>query len=183
MRAVPDLRREVSTDRRGFTLIELMIAVAIVSVLAATAVFLYTRQIRRVRATEVAVVFAEFESRQEQHYIEHGSYRATGSDETDYWPARPSGPHQPAEVGALPDEWRALHIKLGRRALYCAYVSLVGRGGEPTGQVARSFGMEDAPSADWYYLIAECDFDGRAENSLYFAASTFPAVASRNPGR
>ncbi|MCG8425096.1 MAG: hypothetical protein MJE77_45025 [Proteobacteria bacterium] len=165
------------------SLLELMVSVAIVGILAATAVFLYTRQLRAARATEVPAVIAEFKSRQEQYHVENGRFLTTGDGETDYWPTAPSGPKVPTSIQPMPETWLELNIKLGKNELYCAYVAITGRAGEETGAVAQSFGVPAAPATDWYYLLAECDFDGEPTNSLYFTSNLSGGIAVRDRGR
>lgn len=62
---------------RGFTLIELMIAVAIVAILAAIAIPSYTDYIRRSRVTEAIATLSGMRVKMEQYYQDNRSY--TGS--------------------------------------------------------------------------------------------------------
>lgn len=58
----------------GFTLIELMIAVAIVAILAAVAYPSYVNQVRKARRTEAKTWLLEAASKQERYYTENNSY-------------------------------------------------------------------------------------------------------------
>lgn len=58
----------------GFTLIELMIAVAVVGILAAIAYPSYQEQVRQTRRAEVASVLLENAQLLERHFTRHGAY-------------------------------------------------------------------------------------------------------------
>ena len=169
----------------GFTLLELMIAVAIVGVLAAVAMFTYTRYVRKARSSEVPAMFAEFRLRQEQFHAENGTYLSTGADETDLHPAAPSGPDNPNPIAPIPATWAQLRINTDKAVLYCAYTNIAGPGGGGTiGAIANSFGMTAAPASNWFYMIAQCDLDGDSTtNSTYFARSDLDGIARQNEGR
>lgn len=59
---------------RGFTIIELMIAVAIIAILAAIALPAYNDYVRRGKITEAFTGLAEFRVRMEQYYQDNRKY-------------------------------------------------------------------------------------------------------------
>lgn len=65
---------------RGFTLIELMIVVAIVAILAAVAVPAYQNYIRRGQLQEGFSQMSAFQLKVEQHYQDNRSYKDTADD-------------------------------------------------------------------------------------------------------
>ncbi len=67
---------------RGFTLIELMVTVAIVAILAAVALPAYTDYVRRGKITEATSTLSELRLRAEKYYADNRSYQpdpASGS--------------------------------------------------------------------------------------------------------
>lgn len=171
---------------RGMTLVELMIVVAIIGILAAVAVPMFLKTTRRAKSSEVPAVFAEFKLRQQQYHTENGDFLSTGTSETDYHPAgAPAGPDTPSTIEPVRAEWKALRMHVDKQTLYCGYVSIAGRAGEDSkiGTVAQGFGMTAAPGEDWFYVIAECDFDGTSENSFYMTRSDADGFARQNEGK
>jgi type IV pilus assembly protein PilE len=64
----------LKATQKGFTLIELMIVVAIIGILAAIAMPNYTEYVNRARATEATSVLADMRIRMEQHFQDTRSY-------------------------------------------------------------------------------------------------------------
>lgn len=66
--------RVLSARLRGFTLIELMIVVAVVAILSAIAVPSYTEYIRRGQVTEAGVFLSDYRIKMEQYYQDNKNY-------------------------------------------------------------------------------------------------------------
>lgn len=162
--------------QRGFTLVELMVVVAIIGILAAIAVFTYTRSVKRARVSEVRNVMAEFKLRQEKYYVENDEYLATGVDDADIFPTPSAG--DPTSISSPPTEWDTLGINLGKGELWCGFVSIVGEAGDATtiGSIATLFGFTTAPAEDWYYVVADCPFN----DSYYLVVSNNDAFLSQS---
>lgn len=78
---------------RGFTLLELMIAVGIVAILAAVAYPTYTGYIRTARYSDAAVALNELAQAMERYYSANGSYLGAvvgtaGEGETQVYPSQ-----------------------------------------------------------------------------------------------
>ncbi len=130
-------------------------------------------------------MIAEFKLRQTQYQTENGSYLSSGADETDTHPAAPAGPDTPVSIAPVPATWTALRMQPDKDALYCAYVTIAGDANDNANIGAKAgadFGFT-APNVDWFYVLAECDFDGDATNSFYFSSSYTDGIASQNAGR
>ena len=67
-------------QQRGFTIIELMIAVAIIAILAAIALPAYEDYVRRAKLTEAFTALADFRVRMEQFYQDNRRYDGGGLD-------------------------------------------------------------------------------------------------------
>lgn len=169
--------------QRGFTLIELMVTVAIIAVLAAVAIPQFTKTTRKSRAAEVQAVFAELHQRQQEYHFANGSYFSTGSSEAATFPATPGAKAQ--SIATLPATWVTLKVRPTYQNLYCGYVTIAGTAGDAAGLGAKAgeFGLVSAPNTDWYYLLAHCNLDGNtARDSYYFAWSGDPTVKKQNEG-
>lgn len=64
---------------RGFTLIELMIAVVVVAILAAIAFPSYQRYVLRSHRVEAQAVLSEAAARQERYYSQNNAYASTAA--------------------------------------------------------------------------------------------------------
>ncbi len=71
----------------GFTLIELMVVVAIIGILAAVAVPTYTRYITRAKASEAAVNLQGIRLKEESYFAEFARYAIGGGGPMGWWPS------------------------------------------------------------------------------------------------
>ena len=141
---------------------------------------------RKAAAAEVPAIFAELRLRQEQYHVENGAYLSTGKEEADYHPARPAGKAGRQSLTPQPAAWDQLRVTPEETQVACAYVAIAGAGDDATniGPIAKSFGMEEAPSSNWFYLVAECDSDGDPKkNAFFFTRSDSQDTQKRDPTR
>ena len=149
------------TGRRqaGFTLVELMVVVAIAGVLATLAVAGYGRWIRKSRASEVVGQFAHMKMKQQGWYQERNAYLSTSPDQSEqnFLPRAPGGGLEGGDertswtvaapsacpalgapytnyTGSAACLWALMGINGGAgdggdSALYCQYVAVAGPAG------------------------------------------------------
>jgi type IV pilus assembly protein PilE len=77
-----DPTNRAATARRGFTLIEVMITVAIIAILAAIALPAYTAYVRRGQLSEAFTFLTDTRVKMEQYYQDQKSYGAAACADT-----------------------------------------------------------------------------------------------------
>lgn len=169
--------------QRGFTLIEILVAVAIIGVLVGLAIVTFAKQTRKSRGAEAQAMMAALRVAQEQYHLENGTYLATGAGEASTHPTTPVKTSQ--SFLPLPAAWTQLRVRIPNETGYCGYVAIVGAANDASnlGAMAQAFGLTAAPATDWYYILAHCDLDGdSARDSYYFTWSGDTAVQKQNEG-
>lgn len=165
---------------QGFTLIELMITVAIIAILAAVAVPLFTKETRKSKASsEVGAVFAELAVREEQYKLENGAYLDAA--------ACPSmsglGPtsRDATSCIATGQPWATLRVHLPETDLYCSYTVTQGNATGTNNPNGFTF---TSPALPWFYILATCEMDGQTGvHSYYFTSSVDSKVQAQNDGK
>ena len=102
-------------SERGFTLVEMMFTLTVILILSTVAAVSYTKNLRKVRSTEVTVVAGELELREGLYHQETGRYLPLSR-----WPVLP-GNGERAVTFPLPEEWAQLRPSLPAGGLYCQY--------------------------------------------------------------
>jgi type IV pilus assembly protein PilA len=187
----------------GITLLELMVVVAILGILATVAVVMFTRHAEKAKSSEVATMFGELKLRQQAFYLENDEYLQTGTDDDDYFPtasapgktpqtydlALSSAPPAPQDAKYPGPAWQTLKMNPAKAELYCVYVAIAGAGGDaanvgPKASAApfNLTGTLPIPAANWFYLMAECDFNGNGTPARYFSLSDTEGIVVENPG-
>ena len=163
--------------QRGFTIVELMITVAIIAVLAVVVVPQFTRESRKVKSEpEVSAMFAEIATRQEQYKIENGQYLTLAACPSSTTPAG-----SPATECTDNTDWIALRLNPPQSTLRCIYEAVAGTKDDDESNPGGF--TWTAPDASWWYVIATCDGDGQsATNATFFTASSDTKLQKRNEG-
>jgi prepilin-type N-terminal cleavage/methylation domain-containing protein len=168
---------------RGFTLIEMLIVVAILGVLAALASVGYRRYVGRARLTEAATILAEMVSKEQIYYLEFGGYLplrpdttavpSPNEDATGFYPVSPSATTfesartatSIADATAWPTAWRSVGLRPREQRLYCTYMLNAGLAASPAPAGTYGAGLLgpiSATSPPWFYALAACNLTGPA---------------------
>jgi prepilin-type N-terminal cleavage/methylation domain-containing protein len=163
-------------DQRGFTLIELMIVVAVIAILAVVVIPQFMGSSRKVKAdTEVNSMFAQITTRQEEWKIENPAYLAVAECPTVTSPAGVA-----ASTCTANADWVDLRIFPQEQTLRCKYQVFVGAG---AGTSAPTGFTWSSPAGNWYYMTAICDTDGNAgTETQFFSASSDSKLQKINEG-
>jgi prepilin-type N-terminal cleavage/methylation domain-containing protein len=144
--------------RRGYTLVEVMITVAILGILSALALPMMSSYIMRSRATEAVGFLAEIKSRQEAYRADFGCYADVSRTYLNLWPNTPPG-RSVQNWGSNPD-WNTLGaVPPGRKVLF-TYSTVAG----PPGTTPANRGYPDTRGFNgldfWFVSLAVGDLDG-----------------------
>ena len=151
---------------RGFTLVEMMIVVAIVGVLAVLAVVGYRQLIRSSHVSEATGMVQSIRVAQEGYHSETQQYANVSTTLVDYYPKAPvyqqvtawGGPHAFASV-----PWSALPVHVDGPVMF-GYATVAGiPGGAVPGSVmvnGSPLVFPATPTTDWYVIAACGDLDG-----------------------
>jgi prepilin-type N-terminal cleavage/methylation domain-containing protein len=188
---------------RGFTLIELMIVVAIIGVLATVAAVSYRKYLDAARTTEAYGMLGEIRNREEAYRAEFSSYISSGAtgnqSESSLFPAVDSGTcyggsgsysgKEPcpkaanAQTGAtIPAGWGLLGINAGRNTLQCGYTAIANTANTAvSGTLGIGFLGTANQTTTWWYAIAVCDNDGNTTtNATFVTAFNTTVVSAQN---
>ncbi|HEX3760292.1 MAG TPA: type II secretion system protein [Kofleriaceae bacterium] len=177
----------------GFTLLEMLVTVAVIGILAAIAIPSFFGETRKARAiAEVTPMFNDLRIRMEQYVQEHGVYPDTQGEGGLYPIANPDGALHALQP--LPGNWTALNIRIsGADEVRCGYTWVTSRSNNgATGPTAGNVGgiaqaapfVFVAPTNDWYYLLAKCRMDpSHTDYSYYLTSSLDSTIAKSNEGQ
>jgi prepilin-type N-terminal cleavage/methylation domain-containing protein len=174
------------SSHAGFTLVELMIVVAIFSVLLAVAGTAYRKYMDSGRTAEVYAMLGELRSKEEAFRAENATYLGDTVDENDFYPVLLAAGEPAAKTwagAATPAYWTNLGVNPGKAQLYCGYVVIAGPGGawNNAGTNGKNIFNNTAPAVPWWYANATCDNDGRgAPNATFTTSSATTTVVTLN---
>jgi prepilin-type N-terminal cleavage/methylation domain-containing protein len=157
----------------GFTMIEMMMVVAVVSILVAIAIYAFSKPLCKAKSSEIMAMFSELKQKEDTYIAEAGRYLCTdpSCDETVLWPTPLPGRGGAMAATPTPAPWQQLKINPVKSQLYCQYGVVAGlAGAAPTGVKGQMLYPTPA-TGHWYYLIAQCDWDSNpasTANAWYY---------------
>ncbi len=167
--------------QRGFTLIELMIVVVIVSVLAMLAVVGYRRMILSSHVSEATGMVQNIRVAQEAYFSETRQYANVSSTLSTWYPqASPSFNTGVTAWGAACGgscnanmDWNMLPVHVDGPVLF-GYATVAGPAGTPPVPASvvvngKTVSFPASPQTDWFIVAATCDLDsnGPPNTSVY----------------
>jgi prepilin-type N-terminal cleavage/methylation domain-containing protein len=172
--------------RTGFTLVELMIVVVVLGILAAIAIYSYSKRAASAKASEVPGMFAEIKRAQLAYQAETGTYLSTSASETTVYPAllATGEPKRKKWDPAVGSAWANLGVRPPDTWNYCGYTTIAGSAGvAPAGTLGKGIYNNQTPQTQWFYVVAICDLDSRqATNTTYVSSHDREASVVRNDG-
>jgi prepilin-type N-terminal cleavage/methylation domain-containing protein len=193
--------------QKGFTLVELMIVVAIIGVLAVVAGTAYRRYMDSGRTAEAMAMLGEIRAKEEAYRAEFSAYTGWGGGgeseantlpTVDSQTCFASGAKEPCAKAVAPSGWtgnwvfwQGLGITAPKSQLTCGYVVNYGSGvggagsganaGYPSQTIGQNFLGTSQTNTPWWYAVAICDNDGTTTtNASFSTASTTTSVFTQN---
>jgi prepilin-type N-terminal cleavage/methylation domain-containing protein len=188
----------------GFTLIELMIVVAIIGVLAVIAGTAFRRYMDSGRTSEAMAMLGEIRAKEEAYRAEFSTYYGwSGGSElsvnalpaVDNTTCFSGGNKEPCPKPVPATSWtgtwlnwQQLGINAPKTQLTCGYVVNYGSGtggagaGFPSGTLGSNILGSNALNVPWWYAVAICDNDGNptTANATFTTAYNTTNVSAQN---
>jgi type IV pilus assembly protein PilA len=174
-----------SLTSAGFTLVELMITVAIIGVLALLATVGYARWARTAKTAEATAMLGGIKSAEETWRAEHLSYKDVSKDLITYYPLEPPSDKKiawrPAScAAAVCIGFKQLNVQAETTVYYRYAVQAGAADGAPVTLDGKSFST--AAHDPWYVAKAYGDLDANGIPSYFWTSSFATTILSEKPG-
>jgi prepilin-type N-terminal cleavage/methylation domain-containing protein len=179
--------RQPRRGQGGFTMIEVMIVVAVIAILAAVVIPSWLKEGRKGKADpEIRAMFSEISIKEEQYKSEQGgSYLALPLCPN---PMVSSGTDMTTGTCFAAADWKKVNVAPTETTIRCNYVVTVGAAGVTPTVTGTATGFT-LPSnvatyvSPWYYIVGQCDMDGQGGTlSTFFTASWDQSIQKQNYG-
>jgi prepilin-type N-terminal cleavage/methylation domain-containing protein len=186
------MRAGLTTTRRGFagfTLVELMVVVAIIGVLATIAVYGTSKYIASSKTGEAVQMLGAIKSAQEAYKDETFAYLDVSGSLSTYYPTNPHAGQVKAMWGGggeVGEKWAALGVNASGPVLF-GYSCVAGASDAALPNPGSDISIGNWPStalgAPWYVAKAHADLDEGGNESVYVAVSFTTQIFSANEGQ
>lgn len=171
----------------GFTLIELMITVAIIGVLALLATVGYSRWLRTAKTAEATSMLGNIKSAEESWRAEHLNYKGINAATTitvEYPSTPPKDVKEPWNpkgcTGGMCDVLNQLNVQADS-AVYYRY-GIVAGAADGAGKVIDGKTFSTAAYDPWFVARAHGNLNNDGVQSYYWTSSFDTTIVSQNPG-
>ncbi len=150
----------------GYTLVELMIVVAIIGILAAIAVPGYKNYVMRAKASEAVGFLADIKARQEAYRADFGQYCQASPNNATWNPNDAPGPN-PQQWLPAQNDWAQLGARPPGNYVLFSYQSVAGIPGQLPSTLGFSSDRGYTGTDYWFISSAIANMDGDSDKVTY----------------
>jgi type IV pilus assembly protein PilA len=184
------VRRPMQPRKRGFTLVELMVVVALVGILATIGVVLFRNHVFNTRSVEAMAMMQSIRAAEENWRAENGAYLDVSSSMNDWYPDDPPSRtlrtfYDPASTHPDAGKWRLLNPTVSGPIQFVYTV----KAGAPLTEILApvtdqkpTFPTAATQTEPWYIIQAKGDTNADGVESFYVVTSLNAEVLKEREG-